>query len=116
MIASECLLLDPTLPPAAACKCSPRRPLFPQLLHEHGAPLDAIAEGDGGATPFLTACSNGKLEILIWLKQAGANLKATGDEGQDGLSIAAREGYLKVVKWLHEVSANECIRVRLMAL
>jgi ankyrin repeat protein len=88
----------------------------PQLLHEHGAPLDAIAEGDGGATPFLTACSNGKLDILIWLKQAGANLKATGDEGQDGLSIAAREGYLKVVKWLHEVSANECIPVRLMAL
>ena len=88
----------------------------PQLLHEHGAPLDAIAEGDGGATPFLTACSNGKLEILIWLKQAGANLKATGDEGQDGLSIAAREGYLKVVKWLHEVSANECIPARLMAL
>ena len=87
----------------------------PQLLHEHGAPLEAIAEGDGGATPFLTACSNGKLEILIWLKQAGANLEATGDEGQGGLSIAAREGYLQVVKWLHEVSAHECVRVHMIA-
>jgi len=72
-----------------------------QLLHAHGAPINALS--DGGATPFLTACVNDRVGMLPWLKEAGADLGATGDlAGENGLMIAAREGCIKVVRWLHE--------------
>lgn len=60
----------------------------------------------GGRTWLLRACNDGKLEVIRWLIQRGANLEAKDDYGETALYWACFFGKAAVVELLLEKGAN----------
>jgi len=59
-----------------------------------------------GATPFLTACKIGSVELCDALIKAGADLSATDREGRSPLHVAAGAGTLTICQNLIEAGAD----------
>jgi ankyrin repeat protein len=85
-----------------------------KLLVEHGADVNAVAVG---ATPLLIAASLPNAEEVVrYLIQKGANIKAVNGLGQDAVMTAAAEGAAGTLKILLEAGASGSSGVRNLSL
>ena len=69
-----------------------------RLVHEDPEVVNAV--GDYGRTPFHLASYNGRVEVVSYLLDHGANINAKDDFGNTSLSEACRGGHLEVVELL----------------
>jgi ankyrin repeat protein len=65
-----------------------------ELLVDRGARLEARMEG--GATPLMVACGNGRTEAVRWLLERGADRSARDDRGETAAGLAGRLGYPEI--------------------
>ena len=73
-------------------------PEFEGLDHQLAA---AASERDNnGFTPFMVACSCGFIQILMELKDAGADACATAIHGSNAVHFAAQNGHLDILRAL----------------
>ena len=72
---------------------------FPHSLHEYNVTMQ---------TPFMTACTYGKLACANYLMEQGANIHITNPYGEKALHKAAEQGHLDIVDFLlfHDADIN----------
>lgn len=76
-----------------------------KMLVEHGA--DVNSAGPGKQPPVRVAARNGRLKVLKYLIEKGANFEdKTANDGATPLEGAASKGHLDIVKFLVEKGAN----------
>ena len=80
-----------------------------KLLEQHlNQPRNPNFEDENAMTPLYAAASNGSLNCVSLLIEAGANKdQGTTDVGATPLYIAAHQGHLEVVRFLVESGANK---------
>eukprot|EP00434_Breviolum_minutum_P023870 symbB.v1.2.021061.t1/scaffold1799.1/size100815/6 len=80
-----------------------------KLLQQHlNQPRSPNFEDANAKTPLFEAASNGSLQCVLLLLEAGAEKdKGRTDIGATPLSIAAQNGHLEVVRFLVESGANK---------
>ena len=74
--------------------------LVTYLVEELGVEIDKT--NDIGATAFLVAAANGRLEIMKYLLSKGANRDAVNNDGLTALMGESVEGHIDIVKYLVE--------------
>ncbi len=60
-----------------------------ELLLDAGADIE---QGEDDWTPLLLACRNGRSDLVSFLLQRGANIKAVTEDGRNGLHLACENG------------------------
>lgn len=80
-----------------------------EILLEHGAPLDATAEGAHDSTPLLLACESpkpGAKDVAVLLIDRGANVDAQNSNGDTAMHHVSRVAEAAVLKALVAAQAN----------
>ena len=70
-----------------------------KVLIDAGAQLDVTSNGEYQYSFLLSACQNGRLDLVKMLLASGAQL-CSADDGFTGLMLAADEGHLETVRYL----------------
>ncbi|KAH9077520.1 ankyrin repeat-containing domain protein [Lactarius deliciosus] len=75
------------------------------LLHNHGAVVD-LRGGNSNKTPLYNASISGRVDVMRWLLNHGADPNAQKNDGRTPLHAAARDTNLEVVQVLLEHNAD----------
>ncbi len=79
-------------------------PLLVKACVEHGQDINKV--GRGGQTPLVHAILNGKIQVVRWLLEVGADTKIPEDNGYTPMQAAAFSGNAEIIDILVKHGLN----------